>query len=166
MILATRSLPVPLSPVSRTVDAGLAATRAMSDRSAVIARRDANESLQAIGPGGARAVLSHLATKTSGLQGAFDVRRDLVKIEGLVGEVIRAELHRFDGGVNARIRGQQDNQDVLIELLDLSKHADAVCVRQPIIEKHQVDAFGEFLQGGFPSLGLEDFVALGVEPLR
>ena len=36
MALATRSLPVPLSPVSSTVDAGLAATFATSCRSASI----------------------------------------------------------------------------------------------------------------------------------
>ena len=37
MVLATRSLPVPLSPVSSTVDAGLAATLATICRNASIA---------------------------------------------------------------------------------------------------------------------------------
>ncbi len=112
------------------------------------------------------AVLPHLAPKSGRLQRAFDGRADLVEVERLVGEVVRAELHRLDGGLDARVRGQQNHQDVLVELLDLAKDADAVSVRQAVVEEDQVDAFGELFQGGLPGVGFEDFIPFRLQALR
>ena len=67
------------------------------------------------------AELPHFTPEPRRLERALDRRRDLVQIEGLVREVIGAELHRLDGGLDAGVRGQQDDQDVLVELLDLAQ---------------------------------------------
>ena len=47
--LAARSLPVPLSPVSSTVDAGLAATLRSSSRSSAITARLADDAIEGVG---------------------------------------------------------------------------------------------------------------------
>ena len=65
---------------------------------------------------------------------------DLVEVERLVGEVIGAELHRLDGGLDADERREQDHQDVGIELLQLAQDRQAVGVGQPIVEQDEVDA--------------------------
>ena len=148
MTLATRSLPVPLSPVSRTVDDGLTATRATRCRSDVIGGRGADDPLQAVRARLVRPELPHLTAEARRLQRALDRRRDFVEIERLVREMIRAELHRLDGGFDAGVRGQQDDQDVLIEFLDLPEDRDAVGVGQTIVEQDEVDPFGQLLQGG------------------
>ena len=82
-----------------------------------------------------------------------------------MGEVVRAELHRGHGGFDAGVGGQEDHQDVLVELLHLLQNADAVRVRQPVVEQHQVDAFRQLLQGSRPGVGFDDLVALGRQPL-
>ena len=121
MTFATRSLPVPLSPVSSTVDDGLTATRATRWRSDVIAARRADDPLQAVRACRIRAELPHFAAQARRLERAFDGRGDLVEIERLVREVIGAELHGLDGGFHAGVRRQQNHQDVLVELLDLAQ---------------------------------------------
>ena len=163
MTLATRSLPVPLSPVSSTVDDGLTATRATRWRSAVIGARGADDPLQAVRTRRVRAELPHLAPEPRRLERALDRRGDLVEIERLVREVIGAELHGLDGGLDAGVRRQQNHQDVLVELLDLPQDGDAVGVGQPIVEQDEIDALGQLLHGGAPGVRLEHVVSLGLE---
>ena len=106
-------------------------------------RRRPDDPLQAVRPRRVRAELPHLAPQPRRLERAFHRRRDVVEVERLVGEVIGAELHRLDGGLDAGVRRQQDDQDVLIELLDLAQDRDAVGVGQPIVEQHEIDALGQ-----------------------
>ena len=49
--------------------------------------------------------------------------------------------------------------------LILRRTADAVGIGQPVVEQHQVDAFGELLQRGLAGIGLEHVVPLGLEAL-
>ena len=65
---------------------------------------------------------------------------DVVEVERLVGEVVGADLHRLDGGVDRGIGGQQDDEDVGVVLLDLAQHGDAVDVGQLVVEQHEIDA--------------------------
>ena len=134
---------MPLSPVSSTVDDG--ADRDSRDQ--VPQRRDrrrrADDALQAVRTGRVRPELPDLAAQPRRLERPLDRRRDFVEIERLVGEVIGAELHRLDGGLDAGVRGQQNHQDVLIELLDLAQDRDAVGVGQAVVEQDEIDAFGE-----------------------
>ena len=102
--------PVPLSPVSSTVDAGLAATLATICRSAVHRLRLADDGAERVRPRLVLAQLPDLAPQLGGLERARDQRGDLVDVERLVGEVEGAELHRLDRGLDADERGQQDDE--------------------------------------------------------
>ena len=165
MTFATRSLPVPLSPVSSTVDEGLPATRATRWRREVIGRRGADDALETVGSGRVRAELTHFAPKAGRLEGPLDRGGDLVEIERLVREMIGAELHGLDGGLHAGVRGQQNDQDVLVEFLDLPQDGDPVGVGKPIVEQDQIDALRQLLQGGAPGIRFEHLVSLGLEAL-
>ena len=48
---------------------------------------------------------------------------------------------------------------------DLAKDGDAVSIGKPIVEKNQVDAFRQFVQGGAPSVGFEHVVSVRLEAL-
>ena len=52
-----------------------------------------------------------------------------------------------------------------IELLDLAQDGHAVGIRQPVVEQHEVDALLELLERRLAGAGLEDLVAVGLEPL-
>ena len=165
MTLATRSLPVPLSPVSSTVDAGLTAILATRCRSAVIGGEAPTTPLQAVRPGSIGSELPHFAPQPRRFQRALDGRGDLVQVERLVGEVVRPELHRLDGSLDAGVRRQENDEDVLVELLRLAQDGDAVGIGKPIVEKNQVDAFRKFVQGGASRFGFEHVVSFGLEAL-
>ena len=75
----------------------------------------------------------------------------------------RARPFATAGGAYLR---QLHDEDVLVELLDGAKDADAVGVRQPVVEEHQVHAFLDLLEPALAGLGLEYLVALGLQPLR
>ena len=131
---------MPLSPVSSTVDAGLAATFCSSAFASPIGAALADDAIEAVGLRLAGAQRAHLAAQPRRLERLLDEQHDLVEVERLVGVVIRAGLHRFDGGVDARIGGQQDHQRVGIGLLDLLQDRQAVGVGQPVVEQHEIDA--------------------------
>ena len=139
--MAARSLPVPLSPVSSTVDAGtgrdLLQQRAHPDHHVALA----DDPIEAVGLRLGGAQRAHLAPQLRRLQRLGDQQRDLVDVERLVGVVIGAVLHRLDGVVDARVRRQEDDQGIRIVLLDLLEHCEAVGVRQAEIEQHEVHAF-------------------------
>ena len=103
-------------------------------------RRLADDAIEAVGLGLARAQRPHFAPQLRRLERLLDEQRDLVEVERLVRVVIRALLHRLDGGLDARVRGQQDDERVGIALLDPLEHRQAVAVRQPVVEQHQIDA--------------------------
>jgi len=85
-------------------------------------RRIADDAIEAVGLGLRRPQLSNFAPQPRGLERLLDERRQRVEIERLVHEVVRAQLHRFDRGLDARIRGQQDHQQIGIDLPDLLQH--------------------------------------------
>ena len=62
----------------------------------------ADDAVEAVGLRLARAQRAHLAAQPRRLERLLDQQRDLVEVERLVGVVIRAVLHRLDGGVDAR----------------------------------------------------------------
>ena len=95
---------MPLSPVSSTVDAGLAATFCSSAFTATIAAALADDAIEAVRLRLARAQRAHLAAQARRLERLLDEQRDLVEVERLVRVVIRAVLHRLDRRLDARVR--------------------------------------------------------------
>ena len=85
-----------------------------NDRVALLA----NNSIDAIRLRLAGAQRPHFAPQLRCLQRFVDEQRDLVHIEGFVRVVIRALFHRLDGGVDARIRRQENDERVWIAILD------------------------------------------------
>ena len=108
---------MPLSPVSSTVDAGLAATLATICR-----KRLHRLGLRRRSRAGCRAALRWRAAASPRVAAASSRARartvadHLVEVERLVGEVKGPELHRFDGRFDADEGCEQDHQDVGIEL--------------------------------------------------
>ena len=66
--LAARSLPVPLSPVSSTVEAGLEATFRSSSRSAAMTVGPTDDTLEGVGLGLARAQHPHFPAQLRRLE--------------------------------------------------------------------------------------------------
>ena len=157
---------MPLSPVSSTVDAGLAATFCSSAFD-VGDRRGCSPTMRSrlYGCAWLRAQRAHFAPQPRRFERLLDEQRDLVEVERLVGVVIRAVLHRLDGRLDARVRGQQDDQRVGVALLDLLEDRQAVAVRQLVVEQHEVDAFGVALERRRGGVGLDDAIAFLREPL-
>ncbi len=110
-----------------------------------------------------RAELPHLAAKPRRLQRAFNRCRDLVEVEWFVRKVVGAELHGFDGRFHTRVRGEQNDKDVLVELLDLAQHRDAVGIGKAIVEQDEIHALGKLLEGGASGLRLEHLVPVGLQ---
>ena len=79
--------------------------------------------------------------------------------------MIGAQLHCLDGGFHAGIRGQENDQDVLVELLDLAQNGHAVGVWQPIVEQDQVDPLWKLFQSGPAGIGLEHVIAFPLQAL-
>ena len=127
--------------------------------------RCAHDAVKAVGARRARPELPHLATQPGRLECPFDGRRDLVEVERLVGEVIRPQLHRLDRGLDAGVRRQEDDQDVLIELLHLAENRDAVGIGEPVVEQDQVDPLRKLVQRAAPGVGLEHVIALRPQTL-
>ena len=88
----------------------------------------------------------HFAAQAGRFERLFDDRGDVVEVERLVGEVIRAELHRLDRGVDAGVGREQDDERVGIELLQLAQDGDAVEIGQLVVEQHQIDALAAVLE--------------------
>ena len=112
-----------------------------------------------------RAELSHLAAKPRRLQRAFNRCRDFVEVEWFVRKVVGAELHGFDGRFHTGVRGEQNDKDVLVELLDLAQHRDAVGIGKAIVEQDEIHALGKLLEGGASGFRLEHFVPVGLQAL-
>ena len=74
------------------------------------------------------------ATKTAGLKCLLYEHRHFVDVERLVGVVVGAELHGLDSAFDGRIGRQHDDEDVGIDVLDATQHAEAVGVRKPIVK--------------------------------
>ena len=125
----------------------------------------ADDPIEAVGLRLAGAQRPHFAPQLRGLQRLGDQQGDLVDVERLVGVVIGAVLHRLDGVVDARIRGQQDDQRIRIVLLDLLEHGEAVGVWQSEVEQHEVHAFPMPFDRFRRGFGLENPVALLTESI-
>src|SRR5207249_3630459 len=76
-----------------------------------------------------------------------------------------AEQVMFMNGRDARQRGEQDHQDVRIDLLQLPEDRQAVHVGQPVVQEDEVHAFLELLERLAAGARLEDVVALRAQPL-
>ncbi len=150
---------MPLSPVSSTVDAGLAAIFFSSVFSCADRRAVADDAIEAVGLRLRRAKRAHFAAQPRRFERLFDQQRDLVEVEWLVRVVIRAGLHRFDRHVDARKRGEQNHQRLGIRLFDLLEHRQAVGVGKTVIEQHEVDPFAMLLERLCSGLRLDHAVA-------
>ncbi len=131
---------MPLSPVSSTVDAGLAATLRSRFLSVAICARLADDAIERVGLRLRGAQHADLAPQSRGLERLRHRARDIVEVERLVGEVVSADLHRFDRGLDRRVRRQENHEDVGIVLLDPPQHRDAVHVGQLVVEQDEVHA--------------------------
>ena len=150
---------MPLSPVSRTVEARLAGNllqqRADGDHRIALA----DDAIQAERLRLTGAKRPHFPPQRRRLECLLDEQHDLVEIERLVGVVIRAGLHGVDRRVDAHVRGQQDHERVGIGLLDLLEDRQAVGIRQPIVEQHQIGAFPMALDGLGACFCFQDAIA-------
>ena len=126
-------------------------------------RRGPDDPLQAVGPCLVGAQLPHFPAQPCRLQRARDRRRHLVEVERLVRVVIRAKLHRFDGGLDADEGRQQDDQDVGIRFLDLPQHGQAVGIRKAVIQEDEVDAVGEPLDRRGTGLGFKHVITVALQ---
>ena len=75
-------------------------------------------------------------------------------------------LHRLDGGVDARVGGEQDHQRVRVRLLDLLQDGQPVRIGQPIVEQDEIDAFATPLERLGRGLRLQQTIALLLQPRR
>ena len=120
--------------------------------------------MEAVRLGGIGPVLPDLAAKPRRFERALHGPDHVVEVERLVGEVVGAELHRLDCRLDAGVGGEQDDEDVLVELLDLAEDADAVGIRKLVVQEHEVHAFRKLLERGAAGVSFEDLVTLGLQP--
>ena len=112
---------MPLSPVSSTVVAGLSADALQQVAQRDHLRRLADDALEREGLRLAGAQHAHLAAQARRLERLLQrSSRHVVEVERLVGEVVRADLHRLDGGVDRGVGRQENDEDVGVVLLDLA----------------------------------------------
>ena len=107
----------------------------------------------------------HFAAQACRLERLGDDEGDLVKVERLVGVVVRPLFHRLDRRFNRGERGQQDDQDFRFGGLHRLQHLQAIAVGQLVIEKNEIGVVPEFLEGLLRGAGLDDEVSLGGETL-
>jgi hypothetical protein len=127
--------------------------------------RRTNDAMQVVRPGRVGSILTDLAAKARRFERPLDGRHHLVEVERLVGKVVRPKLHRLDRRFDARIGGEENDERVLVELLDFAQHRNTVGVRQFVIEQDEVNTFSKLLERRGPGCGLEDPVALALQPL-
>ena len=151
---------MPLSPVSSTVEAGLAAIFWRSARTDPGRLALADDAIEAKRPGLRGAKRAHFPPKARRLERALDEERDLLDVEGLVRVVERPLLHRLHRQLDARVPGQHDDEGVGTRLLDLLEHREPVGVGQPVVQEHQIHAFATALVRLGCGLGFEDSIAL------
>ena len=113
----------------------------------------------------ARAQSPHLASQARRLERLLDEKDHLLELDGLVDVVIRAQLDRLDRARHARIGGEEDDDDVRIQLLDPRDERDPVRVGQAEVEDHEVDPVAAPLEPFRAVLGLQDLVAGRLQPL-
>ena len=113
-----------------------------------------------------RAQRPDFAAQPRRLERLLDQQRDLVEIERLVRVVIRALLHRLDGQVRrstcavSRMTSVSGSRSLMRLSTD-----EAVAVRQPVVEQHQIDAVLALRERAGGRVGLDDAVAFVGQPL-
>ena len=86
---------------------------------------------------------------------------DFLHLERLEDVVIRALLHRLDGGLDCPEARHDDRHDVRRVLADGSEQLEAAHVRHLQVAQHQVESVArEFDQGRAPVLGGANVEAL------
>ena len=161
---ATSSLPVPDSPVMRTV-ASDGATLPMSLKTSSIGLRRADDAL-ALGR-----ALAELQAKGADLRAHVGVLEDapqggeqVVDVERLGDVVVGAVLHRLDGGRGAAEGGHHDDLELGVLALQLAEDADPVLVGQLDIHHHEVgQVLGDLLDAPRRRSCRADRVALFVQ---
>ena len=112
---ASRSLPVPLSPVSSTVDVGLSATLA---RQCLETLHDVGLADDRVERKWSRQILlqpAQLAAAARGFHGPCHPQHDFIDLEGL-GEVVGgAGFHGFDDELGVLVSGQHDHREIGID---------------------------------------------------
>ena len=77
--------------------------------------------------------------------------------------MVRPNLHRLDGGLHRGVRGEHDDEDVRVVLLDATQHGDAVHVGQAVVEQDQVHAVAHTLECVAAGFRLEHVMPLGAQ---
>jgi hypothetical protein len=99
----------------------------------------ADDPVEAVGLRLVRAKRLDLAPQPRGFQRFLDQQDDFVQVERLVGEVIRPCFIASTAVSMLEKRGQQDDQDVGIALLQFFEDLESVAVGQLVIQEDEVD---------------------------
>ena len=138
MSRASSSLPVPLSPRISTVADSLATLpHQVDDVARQLARSDDELAIALVGD--LRAQRHHLAIQILPLARVVHQRANRLVVEVLRGVVVRAELHRLDGGFDVGDRRNHDHFDEAVVLSDDAEHVEAVDAGKAHVEEHQID---------------------------
>ncbi len=160
MARATHSLPVPDSPVTSTVLSVRAICSMSLKTASIFSLRPtmlANWCARAERPLQQHVLLPELAL----LERVADLDLQLVDVERLAEVVVRAQPHRFDGGVGRRERGNHDAEHVLIDALGGAQHFDAAHVGHLDVGDQEVEpAALELVDRLAAVFGKRDVVAL------
>ena len=106
----------------------------------------------------------HLAPQAARFERVVDEHGKFVHVERFVDVVEGAELHRFDGILDRRVGGHQDDRRVRVQLFHLLEDCQSVRVRQSVIQQDQVDGVARLFQGAGRRAGLQDGQAFVRQP--
>ena len=100
-----------------------------------------------------------LVLEALALEGVGDDQLDLVELEGLRDVVVRAQLHRLDGGLGGGERGDHEHHRVRRVLLGGAQDRQAVDLSHSEIGDDEVERLAlEHLDGLLAALGQRDLV--------
>ena len=157
---ATSCLPVPVSPAINTTGTSLRAMSAASATSLFIASDAKVHVAASARPSPAGQVL-HPVFERARVQRVADRGQDLLQLERLLDEVVRAELHRVDGVGDRSLR--RDDEELRIGGVGahLAQQIEPAAIAEHEVEDHRVGTHGlEFAQPLRARAGQRDLVAL------
>ena len=141
MARATSSLPVPLSPVIRTVELVGATARTISNSVAIAGETPITGRARGPGPTSRLEPDVLLAQAAVGERVAHDDPQ-LVDVERLQDVGFGAQLAGGDGRLGGAVRGHHHDRGLRRGGLDVAQDLDAVAVGQPHVGEHEVDGPG------------------------
>ena len=104
----------------------------------LLAGRGADDVLEAVAGVEAALEVAVLALQVAGAEGALEDEVELVEVDGLREEVLRAELHRLDRGLDRPVGGEEDADRGGVLLANLPQQREAVLARHSDVGEHHV----------------------------